>query len=92
MATPVTLNFGWLPISFDVEIGSLIVSTLPGLDAKVRAVRDSEGVEKDWVYPPLQTLHRFGVGARTLPYTNRIFGLPKTHELIHRAVSSDIRN
>lgn len=79
------LDFGWLPIRFDEVVGDLAITTLPDFAENVRGVIESEGVEGQWIYPPLKQQYVFAADTRTLPYPSRIFGLPKTHRLVHKS-------
>ncbi len=85
MATRLKADFGWFPHEMDFTTGAIAVETLPDLDTKVSDVRESEGVDRDWIYPPPREQHVMGHGVRQLPYASRIFGLPKTHSLAHAA-------
>jgi hypothetical protein len=72
------LEFGFYPSQLDIRIGPIAVSTLPGLDQKVAAVQSGD-IEGDWIYAPRT--------ARLPPH--RVFGLPKTHVIVHDNADSD---
>jgi len=86
------MKFGYFPEPLDFTIGDLSVATLPGLDAQRADVTQSEGVEDDWCFAPLAKVHDIMTGdVRTRPASGRVFGLPKTHTLSHRA-SDDVEH
>jgi hypothetical protein len=61
--------FGFLPDRLDIVAGDITISTKPTLLEDVEKVNQSRHVENGWIYSP--------------SVRNRIFGLPKTHEIIH---------
>lgn len=80
----VSKEFGFYPIRYDVDLGDFKIETLERFEQSIDAVMSDVGVHADWIYAPLREERRFGIpGTRTLPFTSRIFGLPKTHRLIH---------
>lgn len=83
MASPETVDIGWLPLRFDETVGDLAVVTVAGFDEAVTVVTESEWVERDWIYAPPFRQRQMGGGIRMLPYPSRIFSLPKTHCLTH---------
>jgi hypothetical protein len=88
MPSPLSADFGWYPEPLDFSVGAVSVATLPGLEAKVADVRDSDGVDGDWIYAPPRLVHVMGHGVQERPYPSRIFGLPQTHTLSHAAADS----
>ena len=82
-------DFGYYPRPMQLAAGLVRITTLPDLDRTVADVESSEGVEKDWIYAPIQQARSLGGGVQTRPYPARIFGLPKTHAIEHAAPDSD---
>ncbi len=83
------MEFGFYPLPFDKTIGDITFRTLKGLDAKVLGVKESGWVENGWCYAPRQQRQWMGGGVETLPYSARVFGLQKTHELTHASATGD---
>src|SRR6201999_1505717 len=78
-------EFGFYPERLDVNYCDIRIETLDNFDAQVQAVKSSPFVEGAWIYaPPRQSRDFFTDVIRFLPYPSRVFGLPKTHRLIHR--------
>ncbi len=79
-----TRAFGYYPATLEIDTQSIVVRPLPDLAKIVAAMRDSEGIENDWIYASPARHHDMMSGEeRNLPYASRIFGLPQTHELMH---------
>lgn len=87
MATGIATEFGFYPREWDTKTDRFTIETLPGLHEAVAAVAEDPGVAKDWIYSGLQQTRDWGTGTvRTLPYSARVFGMPKTHALkLHEA-------
>jgi len=83
------LVFGYHPQPLDLQVGLVTVTPLADLAEVVGQMDASEGVERGWIYAPLQDVRGFSGEVRTQPYTSRVFGLPKTHLLVHKAADSD---
>jgi hypothetical protein len=80
----VAVKFGFYPIRYDVKLPKFEIATLEDFDKSVERVMSDSGVHADWIYAPLREVKSLGVsGTKTLPFTSRVFGLPKTHRLIH---------
>ena len=78
------MEFGYYPRVVDFDLNSVKISTLPGLNRKIRSVESNRHVDKDWLYCPRRRERRMFTGeVRTLPYSGRVFGLPSTHDLTH---------
>lgn len=79
------MDFGFYPEPFDADYGDIRIETLVNFSAQAEAVRSSPSVEGDWIYaPPERSRDFFTHVVRVLPYSSRVFGLPKTHTLIHQ--------
>jgi len=83
------LDFGYYPRPLQLDVGLVRITTLPDLPATVAGIEGNEGVERDWIYAPLQQVQNLGGGVLTRPYPARIFGLPKTHAIEHAAADDD---
>jgi hypothetical protein len=77
--------FGYFPHALDFVAGDIRVRTLPGLDEKRRLVEESGRVFENWYYSPRAARKTgFGLGGiEELPFPNRLFDLPLTHQLDH---------
>jgi len=79
-----SIDFGFYPSDFDRASGSIAIETLPNLADKIRDVSGSEYVNGKWMYsPPAQIRDMLSESVKTMPYSKRVFGLPKTHRLSH---------
>lgn len=79
-----SIAFGYYPKELDISIGDIAISTLPNLEDKVDAVNNTDTIYKKWLYAPLQEHQCFTCKqVKMLPYSSRVFGLPKTHALTH---------
>ncbi len=82
--------FGYYPRPLDITAGPVTIRTLPNLDETVTAIAQNEGLESGWLYAPPQGVRDFMSGeVRLRPYSSRVFGLPKTHELAHTQSTID---
>ena len=83
-------QFGFYPHELEIEAGEIKISTLSDLESKINAVNSDKYVEKDWIYSSPRRERDFLSGrVRELPYTARVFGLPKTHTIKHAAAKSE---
>lgn len=83
------MDFGFYPHELEISAGPVTVRTSSDLEQIVGQVLGSEGVENDWIYAPPQEVRDFMSGQiRELPYSSRVFGLPKTHTIEHTAAES----
>lgn len=84
-------EFGYYPKPCDMETDQFSIHTLPDHQAKVADVIGNASVFKDWIYPKAQQQRdMFSGNIRFLPYSSRIFSLPKTHVLtLHENESQD---
>jgi hypothetical protein len=87
----ISAEFGYYPIHCNMETDQFSIQTLSDHEAKVAAIIGDVSVIKDWLYPGAQQQRDMMSGnLRSLPYSARIFGLPKTHALtLHRSESHD---
>lgn len=81
------LEFGYFPRPLSLTSGPIIVRPLADLALSVAKVEDDEQVERDWIYAAPQFERNMSGDVRELPYSSRVFGLPKTHMIAH--ASSD---
>lgn len=87
----VSVKFGYYPAPYDAETDRFSVQTLPGHLGTVADIASEPKVLKDWIYPGAQQQKDFMSGEiRSMPYSARVFGLPKTHVLtLHKSESRD---
>ncbi|WP_314402021.1 hypothetical protein [Stenotrophomonas rhizophila] len=84
-------EFGYYPVSCDIEEKVFSLQSLPDLADTVANIAGDANVFNNWIYPGAQQQQDFTSGrTNTLPYSARVFGLPKTHVLtLHEAGSQD---
>lgn len=87
MAAGIATEFGFYPREWNTKTDRFTIKTLPGLQEAVAALAKNPDVARDWIYSGPQQVRDWGTGTvRTLPYSARIFGMPKTHALtLHEA-------
>jgi hypothetical protein len=79
------VEFGYYPEFVDLQGQCFRIVTNSELPSKIVAVNSDDGVEENWIYAPQQSSVNFFSGAISRkPYSARVFGLPKTHTLIHQ--------
>jgi hypothetical protein len=85
----VSTQFGYYPAQLDVDTNRFSIRTLPGHESIVASVESDPHVAEGWIYPGAHERHDFMSSAvRYMPYSARIFGLPKTHTLtLHQNMS-----
>lgn len=76
-------EFGYYPDPLQLQTGKITIEPKPDHAQLIDAFSKSEGIEKDWIYAPPRQIRIMGGGIKQLPYPSRIFGLPKTHDLVH---------
>ena len=82
-------QFGFLPEPLEIDADPLAVRVLPHLDRCVKDVKQSNILEKNWIYaPPLYKTATTNGEQAKLPYPSRVFGLPKTHVIEHASPTS----
>ncbi|HDR9800644.1 MULTISPECIES: hypothetical protein [Burkholderia] len=75
-------QFGYYPVRCDIQNGRFSVETLPDLDSRVADVAENENVHSGWIYAGAEQVRDFMTGNVTvMPYSARVFPLPKTHVL-----------
>lgn len=79
-----SVTLGYYPRHCDFHAGDISLTDLADLEEIVSDIEVGETICDDWLYVPLQEKRDF-FGGRTemLPYSARIFGLPKTQTLTH---------
>lgn len=88
-ADAVTRAFGYCPAPIDLKTDRFSIQTLPTHADLVAEVTDNPGVYKDWIYAGPQAQLDFGSGrTRQMPYSARVFSLPKTHLLTLRRLEA----
>ena len=80
-------EFGYFPRPLDITVGPVSIATLAGLPETVADIEADPGREGKWIYAPLQPVAHLGGGTSVRPYPARIFGLPKTHAIVHATAS-----
>ena len=77
-------EFGFYPRQMQIQAGPVTIRPLPGLEQITSDVLASDKVDGDWIYASSQQVTEFLGGiTRDCPYPARVFGLPKTHEIVH---------
>ncbi|WP_218573554.1 hypothetical protein [Rheinheimera lutimaris] len=86
-----TICFGFYPHHLDIENERFSVKTLPDHKYAVEHVLSDSNVINDWIYPGKAFEKNFINGVKKeLPYSTRVFGLPKTHVLtLHDGASHE---
>lgn len=87
----ISIEFGYYPVRCEIEADEFSIRTLPDHDETVSLIESEENVIRDWLYPGAhKTLDFMSGRIQSLPYSGRIFGLPKTHLLeLHNSDSRD---
>jgi hypothetical protein len=81
-----SVDFGFYPEALDVDYRDFQIKTRNDFDSNVKAVKSDSSIDGDWIYSPPRQLRDFGTDSiKVLPYPSRVFGLPKTHTLTHKA-------
>jgi hypothetical protein len=85
-----SLEFGFYPNPIDIDVGAIAIRSLPDRETVVSDLHSDAGIEKDWIYAPAQRSEDFMSGnVREKPFSTRVFGLPRTHKITHRAAEND---
>ena len=77
-------EFGFYPEPMRIDAWPIRIRTLPNHGETIRSVLAEDEVENGWRYAPPQQVRSFPRNeVRSLPYSSRIFPLPKTHSIEH---------
>lgn len=76
----ISVEFGYYPCRCDIKTDRFSIQTLSGYENAVKDIKNDSKVIKLWIYPGPQ-LYKDFMGIRSMPYSARIFDLPKTHVL-----------
>lgn len=83
-------TFGFCPEHLRIDAGPIRVRPLPEFQTVVDDSPTWEDVESGWIYAPPQGVQDVLTGkVRELPYSARVFGLPKTHVITHERATGD---
>ncbi|MFO3723807.1 hypothetical protein [Pseudomonas sp. HLMP] len=87
----ISAEFGYYPIRWNLETENFSILTLPDHEETVSLTTEDANVIDGWLYPPSQKRLDFVSGiVRSMPYSSRVFGLPKTHALtLYRSKNQD---
>ena len=78
------VDFGFYPVPLDADYRDIQIETRADFESSVNAVKSQPSVEGDWIYSPPREVRAFGTNSvKILPYSSRVFDLPKTHTLTH---------
>ena len=83
-------EFGFCPDPIEIDIGPVKVRPLRDHATIVERVLACDRIHKDWIYaPPEKTGSSGSIQGRLLPYSSRVFPLPKTHSIEHATAMDD---
>ncbi|MFJ9992595.1 hypothetical protein ACIQSO_17845 [Pseudomonas putida] len=87
----ISAEFGYYPILWNLETEKFSILTLPDHEEIVSLTTEDTSVIDGWLYPGSHKRLDFASGiVRSMPYSSRVFGLPKTHALtLHRSKNQD---
>ncbi|MEN8274165.1 hypothetical protein I8T81_11950 [Acinetobacter seifertii] len=78
----VSAEFGYYPKIYNLTTERFSIQTLANFEENLELIKNDPNIQKDWIYPGPALQHDFITGkTQDLPYTARIFSLPKTHIL-----------
>lgn len=78
----ISAEFGYYPVRCEIDAEEFSIRTLTDHDETVSLIEGEENLISDWLYPGAHKRLDFMSGKiQSLPYSGRIFGLPKTHIL-----------
>lgn len=78
----VSAQFGYYPVALDFSAARFTIRTLPDHAQIVACIQGAPYVRDGWIYPGTQRHRDLMTGqVSEMPYSSRVFGLPKTHEL-----------
>lgn len=81
-------EFGYYPVEVNIETEQFSLRTLPGLIEKVERINNDKNVVNGWIYPGNRKVYNLNGDTCTMPYSYRVFGMPKTHTLKLKNTSS----
>jgi len=79
----ISIEFGYFPSPLHINAGPVKVETLDDLEIAVSDMNVSEGIEKDWIYAPLQRRRNFDTRALRFCHIVRVFSAYRKHTLLH---------
>ncbi|HHH8944221.1 TPA: hypothetical protein ACP3Z1_003651 [Pseudomonas aeruginosa] len=87
----ISAEFGYYPATCDIESEQFSIQTLPNHRQTVSSIVEDVNVVDGWLYPrPQKRLDFVSRTVRSMPYSSRVFGLPRTHALtLHRSKNQD---
>ena len=85
-----SIEFGYYPRDCEFDTGVISIASNNDLHKLVAGIQEHPNVHNEWIYPSPQLVRDFASDqVSTLPYSPRVFGLPKTHTLSHEDAQSD---
>ena len=83
-------EFGFCPEPIEVKVGPVTIRPFRDHETIVERVFACDRIYKDWIYaPPEQVGHAGSDQVRALPYSSRVFDLPKTHIIEHTTANNE---
>jgi len=78
----ISAEFGYYPTKYRATTERFSIQTLANFEENLELIKKNPNIQKDWIYPGLALKHDvISEKILDLPYTARIFSLPKTHVL-----------
>ncbi|MCG8283446.1 hypothetical protein MID07_02250 [Acinetobacter seifertii] len=78
----ISAEFGYYPKMYNVTTERFSIQTLANFEENLEQIKNDPNLQKEWIYSAPALQHDFITGkTQVLPYTDRIFSLPKTHVL-----------
>jgi hypothetical protein len=82
------MDFGYYPHRLDFSSGPVTISTLVDFDETVSDISSSKTLDGEWIYSGTQCIKILGGSIQERPYSARLFSLPMTHKIEHKAPDS----
>ena len=83
-------EFGFCPEPIEVKVGAVTIRPFRDHETIVERVFSWDRIYKDWIYAPREQVGHAGSGqVRALPYSSRVFDLPKTHIIEHETAKNE---
>lgn len=83
-------EFGFCPEPIEIKVGPMTIRPFQDHDTIVGRVFASDRIHKDWIYAPPEGVGHAGPGrVHALPYSSRVFDLPKTHTIEHATAKDE---